>query len=323
MTKLKLDIPKNSRFKSSLNEHDMILREILIHNMRIADPRNKTALPDSQADENKGDYLWDKTRVFQVDDMTTEDIFDTYLLRKEINKLPGTDVTYPLLAYKEENIDTVFWGTGNRSHQHYLETDVNTNTWEVGDEVAILSPIKYRGYKGNINSIEKDGFIIRMGQDIIYDTIGTKLVPHAFSSNDLRMLNEKKIVSTFKAKAITTKYSCVVLADNRDEIQYIRDHYMLRVADHHVWYEYESPIINNSINNIFTVFGIPNIDRYPTASDKLKNTGYIYGTSFVVDTWAVLTDTPLPAGFIDNIRMSLTVEPDGRGSRIIIDGNQN
>lgn len=317
MALIKLDIPQNSRFKSSINEHDIAMKSILLNQMRLADPRSKLGKQDISA-ENEDEYLWDKTRIFQVDDLTTEDIFDTYLLRKEINGLKGTDITYPLLAYKEEDVETVFWGTGNRAHQHYLETDDVLKVWEVGDSVAIVYPEKYRSFKGYINSIEQEGYTVRMGADIIYDTIGTKLIPHIFKKEDLRMLEESKLQSTFKAKGIVTKYNCVVLTDNRDELQYIRDHYMLRIADHHIWWEYESPVLNNSLNNIFTVFGIPNIERYPTSSDKLKGKGYIYGSAFTVNTWAVLTDTPIPTSIIESIRLSITVEPDGRDNRIII-----
>lgn len=317
MALIKLDIPKNSRFKSSINEHNIAMKSILLNQMRLADPRSKLGKQDISA-ENEDEYLWDKTRIFEVDDLTTEDIFDTYLLRKEINGLKGTDITYPLLAYKEEDVETVFWGTGNRAHQHYLETDDVLKVWEVGDSVAIVYPEKYRGFKGYINSIEQEGYTVRMGADIIYDTIGTKLIPHIFKKEDLRMLEESKLQSTFKAKGIVTKYNCVVLTDNRDELQYIRDHYMLRIADHHIWWEYESPVLNNSLNNIFTVFGIPNIERYPTSSDKSKGKGYIYGSAFTVNTWAVLTDTPIPTSIIESIRLSITVEPDGRDNRIII-----
>lgn len=317
MALIKLDIPKNSRFISSLNEQNIAMKSILLDQMRLADPRSKLGKQSISA-KSEEDYLWDKSRIFQVDDLTVEDIFDTYLLRKQINNLKGTDVSYPLLAYKEEDIDTVFYGTGNRSHQHYIETTVDVGPWEVGDCVAIINPTKYCGFKCAINTIETNGYTVRMGNDIIYDTVGTKLVPHVFTKDDLRMLEESKLQSTFKAKGITTKYNCVILADNRDEIQYIRDHYMLRIADHNTWWEYESPTLKNNLNNMLTVFGIPNIERYPTSDDKLKKSGYIYGTSFTVNTWAVLTDTPLPAGFIESIRMSITVEPDGRDNRIII-----
>jgi hypothetical protein len=317
MTKIKLDVPANSRFKSSLNEHDMAIKAILINQMRLADPRSKLGKPDSIAN-NEQDYLWDKTRIFQVDNLDIEDIFDTYLLRKEINNLKGTDVTYPLLAYKEENIETVFWGTGNRIHQHYIETEVNKDVWKVGDSVVVVSPEKYRGFKGTLDSITSEGYTVRMGQDLIYDRIGTKLVPHLFSIDDLKQAEEKNMPKQFKAKGITTKYSGVILADNRDEIQYIRDHYMLRIADSHIWWEYDSPVLGNSVNNIFTVFGIPNIEKYTTAKDKLNGKGYVYGTAFTINTWAVLTDTPLPTSYIDSIRMSITVEPDGRDNRIVI-----
>lgn len=321
MPRINLDIPKNSRFTSSLNEIDIAMKSILLHCMRLADPRTKTAKPNVFT-SNENEYLWDKTRVFQVDDMTTEDIFDTYLLRKEINGLKGTDVSYPLLAYKQENIDTVFWGTGNRYRQNEVAIVADPNNWEIGDEVAIKDDSVYRGTRGEINTIEKAGCTVKVNGQVITERIGVRIQPKVFPFDVLTNLNPEKAPATFKAKAITGKYFCVVLADNRDEIQYIRDRYILRVADGNIWWQYKSPVINNEENQIFTVFGIPNIDRYPVAADKLKNKGYIYGTSFYVDIWAALTDTPLPAGFIEDIRMSITVEPDGRSNRIIINGSK-
>lgn len=319
MPKITLDIPSNTRFSSSLNEIDIGMKSILINVMRKADPRNKLQKQNKIA-EKEEDYLWDKTRVFQVDDLTIEEIFDTYLLRKNINGLKGTDISYPLLAYKQDDISTVFWGTGNRYHQHFIETDPVDN-WEVDDEVAVVKEGKYRGLRGIISSIKDDKYTVAINGKDIEEKIGYQIIKIWFSKNELRMLSEDKRPGTYKAKGITTKYQCVVLADNRDEIQYIRDHFILRVADSNVWWTYNSPTINNSENQIFTVFGIPNIEKYPTSDDKLKKSGYIYGTSFVVDTWAALTDKPLTAGFIEGVRLSLTVEPDGRSNRIIIDGN--
>ena len=91
MPTIDLKIPSNSRFHSSLNEIDIALKSILLNQMRIADPRNKLGIQDQWATKEE-DYLWDDSRVFQVDELTTEEIFDTYLLRKNINGEKNTDV---------------------------------------------------------------------------------------------------------------------------------------------------------------------------------------------------------------------------------------
>ena len=82
MPDITLDIPSNTKFHSSLNEIDIAMKSILIEQMRVADPRDKSKLQKNLADPEKNNWLWDKTRVFQVDEMTTEEIFDVYLLRK-------------------------------------------------------------------------------------------------------------------------------------------------------------------------------------------------------------------------------------------------
>ena len=85
MPDITLNIPSNSKFHSSLNEIDLAMGAVLLNQMRIADPRNKLGLQDVLATEEKNDWLWDYSRVFQVDELTTEEIFNTYLLRKNIN----------------------------------------------------------------------------------------------------------------------------------------------------------------------------------------------------------------------------------------------
>ena len=45
MPEITLNIPQNSKFKSSLNEIDIAMGQILVREMRIADPRNKSADP--------------------------------------------------------------------------------------------------------------------------------------------------------------------------------------------------------------------------------------------------------------------------------------
>ncbi len=322
MPEITLQEPKNSRFHSSLNECDLAMREILLNQMRIADPRDITAEPGKFVDETGKDYLWDHSRVFQVDDLDTEEIFNTYLLRKQVNNQTNTDVSYPLCAFKQDDIDTVFWGTGNRVHQHYIELPSEANDFEVNDEVVITEVGKYRGIHADIVEVKNEGDQVYCtlainGSILQEDLVGGKHRNKWFNTAVLRLVGEKT-KSVFKAKAITGKYSVAVLADNRDEIQYIRDHFILRCADGQIWHKYASPTLGGAENQIFTVFGIPNIDRYPASKDKLKGKGYIYATAFKVDFWAALTDTPLPQSLIETIRMNIHVEKDGPVNRIVI-----
>lgn len=325
MPDITLDIPSNSKFHSSLNEIDIAMKSILLEQMRVADPRNRSRHQDDIVKEGNFDYLWDKTRVFQVDEMTTEEIFDVYLLRKNINGEKNTDVSYPLLAYMQDDIDTVFWGTGNRDREWYFEIPHEESDWEIGDTVIVATiGSKYRGLTGTIEKIKKEDnqtfCALNINGRIItkqaFDNINDNTIQW-FSTSELRIAGEKT-ARTFKGKAITCKYKAVILCDNKDEIQYIRDKLMLRVWDAKIWWKYKSPTINNNENQIFTVFGIPNIDRYPVSKDKLKGEGFIYGTSFIIDTWACITDEPIPGSLIENIRMHIKVDKDGRENRIVI-----
>ena len=314
-----LNIPNNSKFHSSLNEIDLAMGAILLNQMRIADPRNKLGRQDILADENKNDWLWDYSRVFQVDELTTEEIFDTYLLRKNINKEKGTDVSYPILAYMQNDIETVFWGSGNRFRQWYFDLPVDEATWEKGDTVFITYPEKYRGLQGEILTIEKenDSLFCTLSINGIPVVDKKTNIPYKFNVDYLRPTGDK-VPHRYKAKSITGTYTAVILCDNKDELQYIRDHFILRCSDAQIWHRFQSPTINNAENQIFTVFEIPNIERYPSASDKLKGQGYIYGSAFKINYWACLTDTPLPQSLIEAIRMNITVEGDGRTNRIVI-----
>ena len=56
MPEITLHIPSNSKFHSSLNEVDLAMREILLNQMRIADPRNKLGIHDIEADPAKNDW---------------------------------------------------------------------------------------------------------------------------------------------------------------------------------------------------------------------------------------------------------------------------
>lgn len=322
MPDIVLHEPKNSRFHSSLNEVDLAMREILLNQMKIADPRDISGEPGKFVSEANKDYLWDYSRVFQVDGLDIEEIFDTYLLRKQVNNQTNTDISYPLCVFKQDDIETVFWGTGNRVHQHYIELESKSSDFEVNDEVVITEQGKYRGLRAEIFEIKNEDSqvyckLMINGSILQEDLLGGKHRDKWFTTTNLRLVGEKTR-QVYKAKAITGKYTVAILCDNRDELQYIRDHFILRCADGQIWHRYASPTLGGAENQIFTVFGIPNIDKYPNAKDKLKGHGYIYGSAFKVDYWAALTDTPLPQSLIEAIRLNLHVEKDGLVNRIVI-----
>lgn len=320
MPTIDLKIPTNSRFHSSLNEIDLAIGSVLLNQMRIADPRKKGGDQNDIVTDDEN-WLWDESRVFQVDELTTEEIFDTYLLRKNINKEKNVDVNYPLLAYLQNDIETAFWGTGNRYKQWYFDIPINEDTWEEGDTVIIATDDHLRGTEAQIFKIHREvglSFEIAINGEVVKQREkNLKIYPRLFSADDLRPTG-KKVPSVYKAKAITGTYTAVVLCKTRDEAQYIRDKFILRCADAQIWHKYSSPTINGAENQIFTVFGIPNINRYPTSKDKLKGEGYIYGTAFNVNVWGCLTDAPLPQHYIEMIRMNIHVEREDRVSRIVI-----
>ena len=314
MPDITLHIPSNSRFQSSMNEIDMCMKEIFLTEMRLADPRDKSHKQKSQGSDSN--WLWESERVFQVDEMTTEDIFDTWLLRNSKNN-KNVDVTYPLLAYKQNNIDTVFWGTGNRYHQHIISVYPEKSLPSINDEVVITEHSKTLfGVKARISEILNDLYVLVYlnTNEKIKDSNGKVKY---FTIEQFRQLGEKAPIE-YKAKAITCTYSAVILVDNRDEAQYIRDHFILRCNDANIWFTYKSPIIDNTENQIYTVFEIPVLERYPAATDKLKGKGYIYGVGIDVNVWAALTDTPMPAGIIEMIRLSIKEEAEERFRRYII-----
>lgn len=323
MPTIDLKIPTNSRFHSSLNEIDLAMKQIFLHVMRVADPRDKSGIQDNITEEET-EYLWDDSRIFQVDDLDTEEIFNTYLLRKKINGNKGVDISYPLLAYLQNDIETVFWGTGNRYKQWYLDLPVDTVNWEVGDTVGIAEYGKWLGLQGEIvETLSKDDQLyckvsvngsLAMDQD---SNNRLRQTPHLFNVSNLRALGDKT-PQRYKAKSITGTYSTTILVDTRDEAQYLRDKFILRCADSKIWFKYNSPTIKNTENQIFTVFDIPNIGKYPTSQDKLKGMSYIYGITFNTHIWGCLTDEPLPQGWIDTIRMNIEVEREGRVNRIVI-----
>ena len=321
MPEINLNIPANSKFNSSLNEIDMAIGQILLYQMRLADHRTKNGKITDDIILQK-EYLWDESRIFQVDELTTEEIFDTYLLRKNINKENNVDVSYPLLAYLQNDIKTVFWGSGNRYRQWLFDIPVDVDNWEIGDEVIIKSRGEYFAEHANIYKIHKNNnipsFELTINNELIVDKLpNLKYTPKIFTTDDILPTGDKT-PQVYKAKAITASYTAVILCNNRDEAQYIRDKFILRCTDAQIWFKYKSPTINNSENQIFTVFGIPNIERYPTSTDKLKGKGYIYGVAFNIDIWGCLTDKPLPQNYIETIRMNIHVEKDGITNKIVI-----
>lgn len=319
MPDITLNIPSNSRFSSSLNEIDLCMKEIFLTEMRIADPRDKSRNPSSIGEGSS--WLWESERVFQVDEMTTEDIFDTWLLRNSKNN-KNVDVTYPLLAYKQEDIQDVFWGTGNRYRQWEITVSPENGEIEIGDPVVIKDRYDYRlfGTRAVVKEIVDNnnitGYVLtsQTSNRVIKDL---KNKPIIYTKEQLGQLGDKLPIS-YKAKAMTGKYSAVVLVDNRDEAQYIRDHFILRCNDANIWFTYKSPIIQNNENQIYTVFEVPTLERYPSHTDRLKGKGYIYGVGFEVNIWAALTDTPVPANIIEMIRMNLKTEQEKRFQKIIV-----
>ena len=326
MPEITLKIPSNSKFHSSLNEIDIVMGQILLKQMRLADPRTKLGIQDKIVKENESNYLWDMSRIFQIDDLTTEEIFNTYLLRKNINKEKDVNVSYPLLGYKQEDIETVFWGTGNRFKQWNLDLPIDSASWEIGDVVNITERSKFFGFQGEIVDTREYGGTLQCAISVNGDILkernpkkGNKWETVWFGVENLKQTGDK-LPQTFKAKPITGKYTATILCDTRDEAQYLRDKFILKCSDAQIWFKYNSPTIKNNENQIFTVFGIPNLERYPSSTDRLKGQGYIYGVAFSINYWACLTDEPLPTGYIEAIRMNLKVDRTDRINRIVISG---
>ena len=316
MPDITLNIPNNSRFSSSLNEIDLAIREIFLTEMRIADPRDKTHKQINITDQDAS-FLWERDRVFQVDEMTTEDIFDTWLLRNSQNN-KNIDVTYPLLAYKQNDIKDVFWGTGNRYKQWEITVPRPDCDIEIGDIVVIKdrsSKVLF-GTRAIVEDIVENGYILAYENTgkIIKDL---KNKPIIFTKEVIGQMGNKLPI-TFKAKAMTGSYSAVVLVDNRDEAQYLRDHLILRCNDANIWFKYKSPTIEGVENQLYTIFKVPTLERYPSNTERRKGKGYIYGVGWDVDIWAALTDTPMPTEIIEMIRMNLKMKNEERYQKIII-----
>lgn len=320
MPTINLNIPSNSRFHSSLNEIDLALREALIYCMRKADPRDKSGKQENTTTNDK-DFLWDQSRIFITDDLDTKEIIDTYLLRKKTNGEENTDFTFPVLAFMQNDIETVFWGTGNRYAQNYIEIPAQETDYQIGDEVIIKKYGKLFGQHATIQKINKNltnqTFILSINGTTIQDRLpNMKYQDTEFKPEEIKLIGDK-LSKTYKAKGIKCTYSAAILTDNKDELQYIRDRYILRIADSNIFFVYHSPTINSQ-NQIYTVFEIPNIDKYPSHDDRLNGEGWIYGSAFKINVWGALTDEPLDSNYIEQIRLTIEDEVKSFNHRIII-----
>lgn len=284
------------KIQSSLNEIDVEMGNILLKEMKIADTRTiaKTQNP-----------LWGPDNVILVDELEIEEIFRAWLIK---NEKKSVDIQYPILAYAPNDIDEVFYGTGNRVEQWTFQTEVKDDSWEIGDLVWVIDGF-YRGDQGTIVSIDAQNrkAQVNMGGDNTYE----------FTFDQLRPTGDK-LPSVFKAKQIITSYDSVILCEQKQEARYFMNNFILRCADGQIWHPFKSDILNGTELHIFTVFGIPNMKKYPTSDAKLKGAGYIYGVSFRTQVWAYLTDFPVPNGFIEQIRENIHVETDGLVQKIVI-----
>ena len=279
---------------SSLNEIDIEMSNIMRKLLRHADPR--------YIQKNIDKPLWTDDRVILVDELETQEIFNAYLISND-NK--NIDITYPICAIQPNDIDEVFYGTGNRIGQWEFLVDQEESEFKKGITAYIIKGTS-RGIKGIIESVNDDKIILNVNGTMIEENIANC---RASSS---------KSPFTFKAKQIQTTYDIAILVDNKKEARYLQDKFILRCADGHIWHPFKSTLLNGTESYIFTVFGIPNINRYPRSDDKLTGSGYIYGISFNVDVWAILADEPLPTSIIEQIRLNIHVDNEIRVNKIAI-----
>ena len=279
---------------SSLNEIDIEMSNIMRKLMRHADPRCM--------EKNPNKPLWTDDRVILVDELETQEIFNAYLISNDKKKI---DITYPICAIHPNDIDEVFYGTGNRIGQWEFLVDQKDDEFKEGRTAFIIRG-KNKGIKGIIESIIDDKIELNVnGTLIIEDILNCRV-------------DSSKGTFTFKAKQIQTTYEIAILVDNKKEARYLQDKFILRCADGHIWHPFKSELLNGTESYIFTVFGIPNLNRYPSSDDKLKGSGYIYGISFNVDVWAILADEPLPTSIIEQIRLNIHVADEIRVNKITI-----
>jgi hypothetical protein len=284
------------KIQSSLNEIDVEMGNIFLKEMKIADPRLRV--------ENSEIPLWDADQVIMVDELDTEEIFNAWLIK---NSKKNIDIQYPILAYQANNIDEVFYGTGNRASQWYFEENANARQWAIGDTVWVISGF-YRGMSGTIKGFKENNAIV---------TVDLESTVQDFPITDLRNTGDKA-PGIFKAKQIITTYTSSILVEQKQEARYLMNNFILRCADGQIWHPFKSKILNGAELHIFTVFDIPNIDKVPTSDQKLTGSGYIYSVNFITHVWAYLTDTPAPQGFIEQIRENIRVDSEDRVNRIVI-----
>lgn len=284
------------KIPSSLNEIDVEMGNIFLKQMKIADPRLRV--------QNSQIPLWDTDCVILVDELDTEEIFNAWLIK---NSKKSVDIQYPILAYTANNIEEVFYGTGNRIHQWYFTTEPKLSEWKIGDTVCVIEG-NLKGKTGKIQKLENNN------EKITVDFTGFS---QTFKYTQLRG-TENNSPEVFKAKQIITSYTASILVEQKQEARYLMNNFILRCADGQIWHPFKSNILNGSELHIFTVFDIPNIAKVPTSEQKLTGSGYIYAVNFDAHVWAYLTDTPMPQGFIEQIRENIRVDTETRVNRIVI-----
>lgn len=284
-------------FKSSLNEIDVAFGDIMLKMMQKADTRTLT--------EGSKTPLWTADNIVMVDELDTEEIFNAWLIK---NKGGLIDIKYPIMAYTFDDIEEVFYGTGNRIGQWEFETSNKDKDWAVGDDIVITKGT-YRGESGVVKNFK----IADRLAEIVFGNGTTAEVPFDY----IRMIGEKA-PKVFKAKQFITSYSTTILVEFKSEARMLQNNFILRCADGEIWHEFESKILDGEKLHVFTVFDIPNISKVPKSNEKLSDGGYIYALSFKTKLWGYMTDEPLPISYIEEMRMNVHVDNEPRTNRIVI-----
>lgn len=284
-------------FKSSLNEIDVAFGDIMLKMMQKADTRTLT--------EGSKTPLWTANNIVMVDELDTEEIFNAWLIK---NKGGLIDIKYPIMAYTFDDIEEVFYGTGNRIGQWEFETSNKDKDWAVGDDIVITKGT-YRGESGVVKNFK----IAEKLAEIVFGNATTAEVPF----DCIRMIGDKA-PKVFKAKQFITSYSTTILVEFKSEARMLQNNFILRCADGEIWHEFESKILDGEKLHVFTVFDIPNISKVPKSNEKLSDGGYIYALSFKTKLWGYMTDEPLPIRYIEQMRMNVHVDNEPRTNRIVI-----
>lgn len=284
-------------FKSSLNEIDVAFGDIILKMMQKADTRTLT--------EGSKTPLWTADNIVMVDELDTEEIFNAWLIK---NKGGLIDIKYPIMAYTFDDIEEVFYGTGNRMGQWEFETSNKDKDWAVGDDIVITKGT-YRGESGVVKTFK----IADRLAEIVFGNGTTAEVPF----DCIRMIGDKA-PKVFKAKQFITSYSTTILVEFKSEARMLQNNFILRCADGEIWHEFESKILDGEKLHVFTVFDIPNISKVPKSNEKLGDGGYIYALSFKTKLWGYMTDEPLPISYIEEMRMNVHVDNEPRTNRIVI-----